>query len=257
MRPLPTTPEPSHPAPRPEPQPAPAGHPLDLGGPPSSANQRRGACPTQRAYPWLLVISTSMAAVFCGLYLSKPVIVQDPPPTAAQDRPSARRSVASAAAPKPEPDAAIPSSDGLPGDAPARPKPAEPQTLAKNEVSGFEETNLRIQHVLGARGPADEDLGRIVLDVPVLYQSGVIRWNTEDVAKARSLLSRIGDYQTKSRALREEAVGLIAEWDSLVIASIPESSLRADSPTLPENQGSGTAQEATLNTTESIEISEK
>ncbi|MEM9237951.1 MAG: hypothetical protein AAGB14_14350, partial [Verrucomicrobiota bacterium] len=135
----------------------------------------------------------------------------------------------------------------------AKPSAAEPQHLAGNG-NAFEETNLRIQHVLGAQSQQGDDLGRVILDVPVLYQSGAIRWTEDDVSKARSLLSRIGSYQEKSRALREEAVQLISEWDQLIVDSIPDEALRADSRTLPENQGIGAADNAHLNTTDSIEI---
>src|SRR5690349_2083509 len=42
---------------------------------PSQNRRANGSCPVQRAYPWLLIASTALAAVFCGLYLNKPVIV--------------------------------------------------------------------------------------------------------------------------------------------------------------------------------------
>ncbi len=240
MRPLPTNPESLSPTR------ASAGAvptTLEL-GPTQTSNQRRQACPTQRAYPWLLGTSTLLAAAFCYLYLTKPVIGNGAPGSA-----TAKPALAAA-----EPD--IPASDPEPvAEKPARPAVVAPVALtAAGNEDPFEETNLRIQHILGASGPGGEDLGRITLDVPVLYESGVIRWKEEDVTKARSLLSRIQEHRQQSRQLRDEAVGLIAEWDQLIIDSIPESSLRADSPTLPENQGPGTADEAPLKSTEAIEI---
>ncbi|MGB6221989.1 hypothetical protein [Haloferula sp.] len=241
MRPLPTSPA-SQPAPQAE-KPVLTRRALELGA--TSTNQRRTSCPTQRAYPWLLGVSTLMAGAFCFLYINKPVIVTES---------SQQLSPALAASPieslKPaDSDLTSPDSDRKS----PRIRASEPQNLQGNG-SAFEETNLRIQHVLGAQSTEGDDLGRVILDVPVLYQSGAVRWTQDDVAKARSLLTRIGSYQEKSRSLREEAVTLISEWDELVVSSIPESALRADSPTLPENQGIGASREATLNTTNSIEI---
>lgn len=257
MRPLPTTPESL-----PEPQPVPeqtahtlvkATRTLELGPPPSTINQRRAACPTQRAYPWLLGISTVMAAAFCWLYISKPVIVTQAK-TAAITNNHGPSAVLNASAASLSRSPILPAPSSLPGDDSSRPQAVEPQNLAQSETSKFEQTNLKIQHVLGARGPAGEDLGRLTLEIPVLYQSGGLRWTQNDVEKSRALLTRIRSYQQKSHALREEALLLISEWDNLIISSIPDAALRADSPTLPENQGVGTAEAAPLKSTEAIEI---
>lgn len=252
MRPLPTSPEKPPAAVVPPTPVAAEGHVLQLK--PKTSNNRRTSCPTQRAYPWLLVTSTVMAGVFCFLYLNKPVVVTsasgeaDAPflsaaPDISEKIPKAMASKKATAA----------LSDSLPGDEAAKPRTTEPQNLA-GDGNPFEETNLRIQHVIGAQSPQEDDLGRVILDVPVLYQSGTVRWTQDDVEKARSLLTRIGSYQEKSRALREEAIHLISEWDQLIVESIPDEALRADSRTLPENQGIGAADHAQLKTTESIEI---
>lgn len=240
MRPLPTNPENLPPARTPT---GAVPTTLEL-GPTQGSNQRRPSCPTQRAYPWLLGISTLLAAAFCYLYISKPVIGGTP-----ADSGSPGPKPALAADPK-LPAAKAPD----PGETPSRPAVVSPEALTAAANDPFEETNLRIQHILGASGPGGEDLGRITLDVPVLYESGVVRWTEADVSAARSLLARIHDHRQRSRELRDEAVGLIAEWDQLIIGSIPEPALRADSPTLPENQGPGTADEAPLKSTEAIEI---
>ncbi|BCX49112.1 hypothetical protein HAHE_30200 [Haloferula helveola] len=189
-----------------------------------------------------------MAAVFCYLYISKPVIrtesstVEAVPPAL-----SANEGTPALAA-------SVPSGTNLPGDLSDRPAAVAPEAISEASGERFEETNLRIQHVLGATGPAGEPLGKITLDVPVIYESGTVRWTQDDVEQARSLLSRIQDYQNRARSLREEAVVLISEWDDLVIRSIPDESLRADSPTVPENQGVGSADAAPLKSTEAIEI---
>ncbi|MGB1129494.1 MAG: hypothetical protein ACPG4K_05550 [Haloferula sp.] len=246
MRPLPTTPEHLS-SPRGDTTLVGSTRTLELGPTAPAANHRRTSCTVQRAYPWLLFTSTAMAAAFCALYILKPVVQAAP----------AAPVVTNEAAEEGLPPGSIvraPSKPASVEEEVARPSAIAPQTLASSNEEGFEETNLRIQHVLGATGPNGEDLGRITLDIPVLYESGSVRWTREDVSKARSLLERIEDYQVKSRALRDEAIHLISEWDELIILSIPETTLRADSPTLPENQGAGTAEDAPLRSTDAIEI---
>ena len=236
MRPLPTISEPL-PSSRGERAGSVLPQTIELASANPASNQRRGSTHSHGAYPWLLLASTVLAGVFCVLYLTKPVI---PAETTATQAPSEAR-----------PQAGPPAqTDGTA----ANPAAVPPGALAATPADPFEETNLRIQHVLAASGPNDEDLGRITLDVPVLYASGSIRWTRDDVSTARELLTRIRGYQTRSRELREEAVALISEWDALMLRSIPEPALRADSPTLPENQGSGTADAAELKSTESIKI---
>lgn len=239
MRPLPTTPCDSSDARPPEPAAGDNARTLDLNPTQkAAANQRRNRCSLQRIYPWALLASTAMAGVFCFLYLTKPVIeIGDAQPTAATPEPG--KAEPPAPAPVPESKA---------------PETVEPRDLKTARTEAFEDTNLRIQHVLGATGPDGEDLGRITLNVPVLYESARIRWTREDLATARSLLARLGQHQRKSRLLREEAVELVSEWDALMIRSVPDAALRADSPTLPENQGIGSASAAALSSTEAIEI---
>jgi hypothetical protein len=95
-----------------------------------------------------------------------------------------------------------------------------------------------------------------VLDVPVLYQSRNLRWTEEEVATARNLLDRLADHQEKTKNLRAEGIALLDSWNPLIEKSIPSGDLRADSPSLPANQGdaSQSPRPAMLNSTESIEI---
>lgn len=222
---------------------------LELGHPHHHSNNRR-SFQGQRAYPIMLIASTLIAGAFCYLYITKPyiepVVVQ--PATAPATTPVKTTPKTEITKAKPDPQVS-PTADK-----PVRPEVVAPQELVATKGEPFEETNLKIQHVLGATGPGGEDLGRIMLEVPVLYQSGTIRWTQQDVNEARALLVRINEYQQRSRALRDEAVTLISQWDDLMIRSIPDAVLRVDSPTLPENQGVGTADQAPIKSTESIEI---
>ncbi len=234
MRPLPTSPESL-----PESHSKASRHALELGSSAIASNHRRSGAGSRSAYPWLLIAATSLAGAFCYLYLTKPVIAA-PQATAPPSSPGVEEAEAATSPP-----------------APAKPEAVAPATLSNPDASPFEETVLRMQHVVLATGPQNEDLGRLTIEVPVAYESGTIRWSRDDVALARSLLSRIDQHRAKTLALREEAVSLITEWDDLMIRSIPESALRADSPTLPENQGAGTADQAGFKSTETIEINER
>ena len=225
----------------------------------STANRRANSCAAQRAYPWLLSASTATAALFCLMYITKPVIISTtdlPQAPAADSKPAL--SMADVAS---TPTRLMPGSDRLPGEqgtsnsvkpasiAPRRALPGPPSSTA------FEETNLRIQHILTAEAPGGH-MDRIDIDVPVLYHSRSLRWSTSEVKEARDLLARLMDYQEKSSQLRSEGVELLDTWNRLIGHSIPASELRADSPSLSENQedAADAPRPAGLITTESIQI---
>jgi hypothetical protein len=201
----------------------------------SGSNYRRPQASAHRSYPYLLVASTLIACFFCFLYITKPVVriegeAKTPPspaaPPAQIKEPDTPAKDQLAAAPS----NLLPGTDSLPGDAPT----AAP-ALPKKTQPAFEETNLTVQHVLTARVPAG-DISRLVLDVPVLYQSRHLRWTQSDVEKARDLLAQLSDYQEKSLLLRSEGNRILSEWNQLITHSIPSAELRADSPSLPANQ---------------------
>jgi hypothetical protein len=236
-------------------------------GPYSSANRRASSGPHSRAYPWLLSISTAIAALFCLMYITKPVIISSAAPVPSSARPPvASQKTAPPAAPLSAQTAQtaqasmLPKGDHLPGDRlppAANVKSNGPLRAMQgpSATSVFEETNLRIQHVLTAEAPGGH-LARIDLDVPVLYQSRSLRWTPDDVAAARLLLARLMDYQEKSRQLRAEGGDLLAAWNRLIGSTLPATDLRADSPSLPANQedAADIPRPAGLNTTESIQI---
>lgn len=206
------------------------------------------------AYPWLLLVSTTMAAVFCFMYITKPIntlaptltvrptseTLQAPPPV--QEDPA-------------KPTSLLPDPERLPGDKTASTKPDSTSSPAPRPTPAFEETNLQIQHVLSAEAPGG-DLSRIVINVPVLYQSRNLGWTAADIAESRKLLSQLSAYQEKVRALREESTTLLAAWNRLVDSSIPDTVLRADSPSLTANQGvaESDSKKSGLDSAESIQI---
>lgn len=242
---------------------APATQTLELGplhhSTPSPNRRASSSGSAQRSYPWLLLASTGLAAVFCGLYLTKPVIAagvsQSLPDAPFEPAPPLPPGPA-AAKPAPKQVASLlPNAATLPGDRGAKPQATDPRVLKSAEAgpaASYEETNLRIQHVLKAQGPSGEDLGKIMLEVPVLYGSRSLRWTPAEISRARELLARIGDYQEKTRALQNEGSALLSEWSALVGDSVPTSVLRADSPSLNRDTQLNPAEG--LDSTEAIEI---
>lgn len=217
----------------------------------SKSNRRASTTsPVQRAYPWLLFASTAVAAVFCLMYITKPIIqASQATGQGLPDRLELPKSVKASAK-----TSLLPDNDRLPGEkagVPAR----SASTLSTPAPDAFEQTNLRIQHILTAEAPGGR-VAKIDLDVPVLYQSRNLRWTAAEVAEARELLMRLADYQEKSRMLRAEAMGLLDSWNGLIERSIPVADLRADSPTLPINQqdAADAPRPASLDTTELIQI---
>ena len=151
----------------------------------------------------------------------------------------------------------MPSHDRLPGEKDTRGTSLDAGAPARASFApvAFEQTNLRIQHILTAEAPGGH-LARINLDVPVLYQSRNLRWTAAEVTEARALLARLADYQEKSRTLRVEGAELLDSWNHLIGRSIPAGDLRADSPTLPANQqdAADAPRPAGLDTRELIQI---
>ena len=222
-------------------------------------NRRSGLPP--RIYPWLLIISTTIAALFCLLYITKPVFPAfSAPLRVTVPAPSAAVTAKSSSTPTPM--HGMPNANCLPGDLQATPATTHaidseaPRSLPEPpSISAFEETNLKIQHVLTAEVPGGH-LARIDVEVPALYQSRHLRWTPDNVAEARKLLVLLMGYQEKSQRLRAEEIDLLNAWNALIGRSLPATDLRADSPSLPANQ-EDTANEtrpAGLITTESIQI---
>jgi len=222
-------------------------------------------------YPALLILSTAMAALFCVMYITQPVMLTISPPSVPSTSPARTVPTAPKAPAKPAPDTPgsasagaglLPNGDRLPGEPGFPPAGAKPATSAPHRMlpspptgSPYEETNLRIQHILNAEGPGGF-LARLDLDVPVLYQSRNLRWTPEDVAQARDLVGRLINYQEKTSLLRAEGADLLAGWNHLMDRSLPVKELRADSPSLPSNQedAGGTSRPAVLPNAESIKI---
>jgi len=226
--------------------------PLGGGGTYSAANRRNSPGGSDRIYPILLIFSTLLAGTFCFLYITKPVRIVPTAITPVSHPPAIKPTPPAAATAKPiAPGILLPGEASLPGEK----KTASSPPAEVPATSPFEETNLRIQHVLNAESP-DGEISRIVLNVPVLYQSRNLRWTLQDVAEARVLLNRLADYQEKSVALRSEGAALLASWNHLVEKSIPSQDVRADSPSLPANQQGAAAspQPAELSTPQSIQL---
>ncbi len=215
----------------------------------SAANRRTVGCPVQRVYPWLLFASTFVAAVFCLAYITKPVVMAT---SSVSPRQGAMNAGSDGNLPDEIPESMVPDGNELPG---TDRSPLADTPPASPLASDFEETNIRIQHVLDAEFPSG-DVKRIIVDVPVLYRSRNLRWSLEETERARDLLERLTSYQQRTRDLRDEGTALLNEWNGLMSASIPGQALRADSPSLPSNQVNGllTGAPAASDTVETIKL---
>lgn len=200
----------------------------------SATNRKAGAYTVQRIYPWLLFTSTAVAAVFCLAYITKPVILTASAPL--PELPLLPTTPPSAAFPPESETSLLPGDAALPGD-PSRPSPGSTagSPAPSSSETTFEDTNLRIQHVLDATSATGES-NRIFVDVPVIYESRTLRWSSEEATEARELLARLNEHQERIRELSEEGSSLLAAWNHLMDGSIPAEVLRADSPSLPMNQ---------------------
>lgn len=208
------------------------------------------------AYPWLLGISTGLSVVLCWMYVTKPVIVEATDQVI-EDSLSATGNnnveVLSGLESDNETNATsvvvtdekslIPSSSGLPGSLGGGPVDAiapegvvtVPTTIADPlTLSGWEETNHKVQHVLQA-DYGNGSIEKISVDVPVFYQTRTMGWSPTDIAEARELLSRLMVYEANIHKLKEEGDAMLVEWNSLLDRTVPTESLRADSPSLPYN----------------------
>lgn len=190
----------------------------------SYSNRRATSTKTQRLYPWLLLASTTIAGVFCFAYITKPVIAIYP----SDSKISSESKPAVLSDPSKKAGGSNAANSGNPVANRIQALPQAPVT------SGFEETNIRMQHILDAESSSG-DIHRIIIDVPALYQSRQLRWSQEDAAQARLLLQRLEAYQEKSRNLRDEGEIILQDWNKLMDASVPNQILRADSPSVSSN----------------------
>ena len=203
----------------------------------------------------MLGLSTCLSAVLCYMYVTKPVIVA---PAVDAGVPSNEQSAALSpsdaestsirqSSSKGAASSLIPSDSALPGMKPAAgvppPKGARPgtpqaidprQLLVSGAGTGWEATNSRVQHILSA------DIGngertKIVLNVPVLYQTRTMRWTPTDVKKAREILTRLMVYENSLSKIKQEGKALLIDWNQLLGKTVPAPALRADSPSLPNN----------------------
>lgn len=195
------------------------------------ANQRSVQGKLNRIYPLLLLASTAVAVFFAFMYINKPVFVAVNDFSNTENEQSAQSAVTRGKNP-----GLLPPADNLPGEGLPTDSTENPLNLTTAPLhSHYEETNMRVQHILSAKSE-NGHVSRIDLEVPVLYESRKMRWTPAEVDEANRLMMRLMDYQEKSHKLRAQGEQLLIDWNALIGKSIPASKLRADSPSIPENQ---------------------
>lgn len=248
-------------------------------------NQERDTGQLEKAYPWLLGVSTCLSALLCWMYVSKPVIVQESgalPPAPADNQVAEHQSADS-----PQADAVpvstaadlMPSDSRLPSSADTStavaagkavtahggmPTVIDPRLLTQAQRdaaeqgvgTGWEKTNLKVQHILSADAGTGEH-EKIVINVPVLYETRSMRWTPAQVEKARGVLGRLMLYERNLSNLRKEGASILDDWNQIIRDTVPAASLRADSPSLPYNHGQGGQPEALPGSASVIQVEEK
>ncbi|MDG0993714.1 MAG: hypothetical protein P8O22_03165 [Akkermansiaceae bacterium] len=222
-----------------------------------SKNFLRGQGQLERGYPWLLAVSTLLSTVLCWLYVTKPVVIDEINvlPSARSDlnmntqlpHETSHKQIVGVTTPlrlvpsdSELPSARNRSSEAMPG-APIEVDPRK-LTMAKRANStrsvsnGWEKTNLKVQHILSADVGMTEN-EKIIINVPVLYQTRSMRWTPEQMVKARDVLERLMLYERDLSKLRKEGLDIMTSWNHIIRDTIPAGSLRADSPSLPYNHG--------------------
>ncbi len=224
-------------------------------------------------YPFMLVTSVTVAALFCYLYLTadhdvqpeqthptpKPAIIVEEPTKEPANTTSPEGAENSDSSP---PDTelssnsfTLPSSQALPGEITINSVAPSTMPLAKSEATGsskdFEQTNFKVQHIIDAK-LGDEPQERITIEVPVIYQTRAMRWGPDEVAEARRVLRAMEIYRERVKQLKLDGQNIQFAWEKLLTNSQPIPALRADSPSLPENS---LLNQDLSNSSESITIS--
>ena len=230
-----------------------------------------------KAYPWLLGVSTCLSALLCWMYVTKPVIIPDRSPVVASAEQESHRTeqepvVNDGADSGLVEGSLIPSDSRLPSGSekpvasqgvefpltedPKMLNPAQLDAREQGVAIGWEKTNLKVQHILSADTGSGKN-EKVVVNVPVLYESRSMRWTPEKIEKAREVLARLMVYERNLGDLRKEGGAILAEWNQIIEETVPASSLRADSPSLPYNQNNGSAAAALPDSSSLIQVEDK
>lgn len=216
---------------------------------------------TPLTYKVLLVLTTLSSILFCWLYVTKPVEVtigDDSTATSASDPTQQNEVENSGPQPTTSPppkfqktalskptDFLPPSENTLPGTPRTSTKITEtspnskknpiplPNSSSTSGQNEYEETNDRIQHVITAQSGDQSE--RIILEVPVIYQTRGMRLGPQQAEEARRILRALKSYKSLVTKLHQDGQNISKAWELLLLDSQPIDALRADSPSLPQN----------------------
>lgn len=216
---------------------------------------------TSLTYKFLLLTTTSAAAFFCWLYITKPTTIVAPTGTesvagAHAKEPSLAASIKESetkdehaepeAGPKDITSFVAPSQDNFPGTtsggAAGSLSPVNPAAdssivpLANTDSTkgkpSWEETNDRVQHIITAQNGGNSE--RIILEVPVIYMTRGMRLGPKEAEEARRILRALEIYQDRINKLQQDGENIAKAWNTLLMNTQPVEALRADSPSLPQ-----------------------
>ncbi|WP_018970714.1 hypothetical protein [Rubritalea marina] len=197
-------------------------------------------------YKFLLIFSTLAAVFFCWLYVTKPTEIVQAATSAPSDSVITEGGTSTPQAPEASSMASslvdAPSLPGMDAELPSI-QPVDPSS-GKNSVPvpsdssterlvGFEETNDAIQHVLLVQ--SDQGNERVILEVPVIYQTRGLRFSPAEANEAGRILRALKIYHAQVKKLHTDGQNIQRAWDKLLMDSQPIEALRADSPSLPHS----------------------
>ncbi len=193
----------------------------------------------EKLYPVLLVMSLLMAAVFCLLYLTKPVVQVQ---STKQEEVFVNQGETHEVVKQVEEPVYQSLLSPWPDEEPLSEQAGntlQSDVFTDEFISeGHEGTNLKMQQVFIAEGPGGQR-EKIEIEQVVNYPTRLLRWDSETIAQARFLKQEMARHLNDVQIVRQNGEYLMAEWEKLITGAMPIDVLRADSPSLPNNAFAG------------------
>lgn len=181
-----------------------------------------------RFYPPLLLLSTTLTGVFLYLYLSKPVIIENPTmtvvaPEVIVNEPAKALVEESPVVEElsPFPEAVMLGSNELPGFEVSEPEPSV------EALPSLQQTILGVEQIVEVES-LNGELEKLTVSLPVLYPEDMLSWSEESIAEARLLAKDIELYLSNVQAIQESGIQLLEDWNRIVFKTTPSSVLESN-----------------------------
>lgn len=195
------------------------GHPL-----PKHEPEKGEVKSLNRFYPPLLLCSTLLTGVFFYLYLTKPVIVDNP--VASSEVASLADSNLAVADPKAAPvivQELSPFPEAIMLDANALPGLEELKPLRK-EAPVLQHTMLGVEQIVEVES-LNGEMEKLTVSLPVLYPENMRSWDEASVLEAQELAVDMELHLERVREVQADGVELLEKWSQIISKSTPSSVL--------------------------------